>query len=968
MTSHDDDRLIEELREAFSNKAGGLVGWASFRDASVGNDGFACPSPDLRHEEAGLPVGTQLGEFTIIEEIGRGGMGIVYRAKQDSLGREVALKVLPGHAHAGRSSVRRFRTEAKAAAKLTHTNVVSIFAQGEHQGLVYYAMELVDGVSLNTVVRSCPEMLSSTWAKDLAGEGRSGASTKFVKQLRGSRRTHLTASATEGEAADEGGLDFLGDNRTKPRVTREAANVSTSRVIRSREDYRHLARLFAEVADGLHHAHQQGVVHRDIKPHNLLLGPDNALHITDFGLARLTNEPHLTIPGEIMGTPAYLSPEQVRGDSKTVDHRADIYALGVTLYEILAGKRPFEGETREQIIDQICRVEPTAPRRLDSRIPIDLETICLRAMSKETSGRHQTAEALADDLRRFAEGRPILSRRVGPVERAGKWVKRHKSLSTAIAAFVLVAVLAIGLGLAIRNDRQARADALLDRVYDQLAHKDYREVDAIQEDLTKARDLGTSSERLEFLEALVLVGRRETGEAVKRLSELEVQEGASFETRYACAWVLRRDRQREAALSAVDDADRDAGFVPLGSDLRQTPLTAEAWFWRGLAIHFDRPADAIESYRQAIRLRGQEGEFYPQAVLHLARARNQQMYKTRAIDGFEEADSALRQLVNNGYYSAYPHYLLSISHRLAAEIYRGSEGTRGDQLVDDHYQQALFWAREGQRVDPSYERPVTAEAEYYESVGAFEEALEMRTRAIETGLGFNQQCEGYHYRWRLHYWLGRFDEAMADVEAHRECRPGSIFYDWVYPALIEAERGRLDQARAIVLAAADPTGSETIDVIWASSMLRLFGQAAEAESLLFDHSRGLELRSTIDLSDSELWTSGVFRFCLEGKDWESLEAYARSSDTPWACLGEAHFHAGVLSLAHGDRKKALEHFGRAYRSYDNEERYTFHAKMILNRMKQNPTWPEWIESGYAVSDEGGNAQPRHELARGGEEV
>jgi serine/threonine protein kinase len=233
----------------------------------------------------------------------------------------------------------------------------------------------------------------------------------------------------------------------------------------TRADYRHVARLLADVADALDCAHQHGVIHRDVKPHNLLLGATNRLHLTDFGLARLTDAPHLTASGEVMGTPAYLSPEQVRADIGRIDHRTDIYSLGVTLYEIITKRKPFEGETREQILSGICTAEPAAPRRLNPHIPLDLETICLRAMEKEPGRRQATAAVLAEDLRRFADGRPILSRRTSRLEKAAKWVTRHKAATVAMAATAAMVLLAAGLEWSLSAGRSREAERLVHQAY-----------------------------------------------------------------------------------------------------------------------------------------------------------------------------------------------------------------------------------------------------------------------------------------------------------------------------------------------------------------------------------------------------------------------------------------------------------------------------------------------------------------------
>lgn len=362
-----------------------------------------------------------LGDFELRREVGRGGMGTVYEAWQRSLQRTVALKVLARHVSATPKAVVRFQREAQAAAKLHHTHIVPIFAQGEADGMYFYAMEFIEGSGLNAIIANIrgtvsPEASTVDLAETVA--------------LTPSRDKPQTAAAQPSGTTAE---------------PSSAVRSSDSAVRISSEDYPNIARHLADVADALDYAHQRGVIHRDIKPHNLLLGADGRMQISDFGLARLAEQPGVTITGEVIGSPLYMSPEQISGNPENVDHRADIYSLGATMYEWLTLRPPYPGETRERVISMILSSEPLALRALNASIPVDLETICLKAIERNRDRRYQTAGEMRDDLRHYLASRPILAKRTGIRARILKFVGRHQLASLGAAA----ALIAISLGWAL---------------------------------------------------------------------------------------------------------------------------------------------------------------------------------------------------------------------------------------------------------------------------------------------------------------------------------------------------------------------------------------------------------------------------------------------------------------------------------------------------------------------------------------
>jgi WD40 repeat protein len=319
-------------------------------------------------------------EYELLDEIGHGGMGLVYEAKERRTGRIVALKMILSN-RTSREATRRFLLEAEMAANLDHAHIVPIYHVGEHEGQPYFCMKLVEG-------------------KDLANMLKSGAIA----------------------------------------------------------DARHAAQLVETISRAVHFAHSRGILHRDLKPANILIDRQGEPHVTDFGLAkRLDSDAGLTHAGQIVGTPAYMAPEQMKGELRLISVATDVYALGVILFELLTNRRPFQAEDGDELYRQIQEVPPPSPRSLNSQVPADLETVCLKCLEKDPAARYASAEALAEDLRRFQNGEPIKGRRVGRIERAWRWCRREPVLAaiSAIAALALLTTFIISVAFAIQKSRYA---------------------------------------------------------------------------------------------------------------------------------------------------------------------------------------------------------------------------------------------------------------------------------------------------------------------------------------------------------------------------------------------------------------------------------------------------------------------------------------------------------------------------------
>jgi len=443
------------------------------------------PSPEEFSAQKALAQGSppfeRLGDFRILREVGRGGMGIVYEAEQISLNRHVALKVLPQHGLLSSKYRERFVREAKAAARLHHTNIVPVFGVGEQDGVQHYVMQYIHGLGLDEVLtelRSLKggaldggEQTLSLERQDLDNKTFPNAKL-LVSPLRASNARECSAAAVAEslltgrfeptvlveDTSERGGEENLADEHA-----RSAAETATCRfvdtTVRSdmyklpgheaqssfigskRTYWRSLARLGQQAAEALHYAHNQGVIHRDVKPGNLLLDIHGRVWITDFGLAKAADEQDLTNTGDVLGTLRYMAPEQYNG---TADALSDVYSLGLTLYELLALKPAFDGINRAQLIREVTTSAPPRLRSIDSSIPVDLETIVHKTIERDPAHRYQSANELAEDLERYLNDEPIRARWTSPLTRFSRWRRRNPliaGLTTTIAILLMTAAI-----------------------------------------------------------------------------------------------------------------------------------------------------------------------------------------------------------------------------------------------------------------------------------------------------------------------------------------------------------------------------------------------------------------------------------------------------------------------------------------------------------------------------------------------
>jgi serine/threonine protein kinase/tetratricopeptide (TPR) repeat protein len=455
------DRVVRLLQRSLSNDgflespASALVNALDpLNETQASDDGSATAG-------GGLETRT-LGDFRILDEIGRGGMGVVYEAEQISLGRRVALKVLSYASMLNKTQLVRFRNEARAAASLDHPNVVHVHSVGSHRGVHYYAMQLIDGQTVGDVIHE---------------QRRHRALDAKPAQSLGGRRS--SPDDPTGDPDSFASSASHGPEVLKDTGIANGTSVTTANNGQEKDWIRSVVALAIQAAEAVEHAHRMGIVHRDIKPSNLLVDSEQHLWVADFGLAMVEAESNLTATGSMIGTLRYMSPEQMRGDRHVLDHRTDIYSLGATLYEMLTLRAAFPDSDATRLIERIPIDDPTAPRRLNPIIPRDVETIVLKAMAKDPVDRYATAGELAADLRRFRDDEPIHARRPWAVERVRKWSRRHRGIvATGLGTLTVAALIAGGLlwherqetlaayaaekkqyDLALRNEAEAKHQA-----------------------------------------------------------------------------------------------------------------------------------------------------------------------------------------------------------------------------------------------------------------------------------------------------------------------------------------------------------------------------------------------------------------------------------------------------------------------------------------------------------------------------
>lgn len=795
-----------------------------------------------------LEQGQQLGEFRIIREVGRGGMGVVYEAIQAPLNRRVALKVLPGGALLSESAAERFAREAATAGKLHHSNIVPVYAVGEEQGIHYYAMQFIEGQSLSEHLR------------------------------------------------------MMRSGKIKP----------------GRDYFSRVAQWGQQTADALAHAHAQGTIHRDIKPSNLLLDPRDTVWVTDFGLAREDALTTITVSGDLLGTARYMSPEQARGGKTHLDGRTDIYSLGATLYELLAMKPAFDGDSRDAVLNRIAFEDPKPLRRISPSIPRNLETIVGKCMEKLSERRYANAADLAEDCRRFRMGEPIRARRTPLIVKAARYVKRYRVHA---AGIVLAAALLVLASFTVVRFRAAQGQARIDEAYDHFLLKhNSRQAQRL---LDEAEDWGVDSVKLHLCRGLIPLMRNEPQRALASLTRALQRDPKDAEVCFALAW----------AYYNMGDVVTGRQFFEQADESNTDSKTALAWLLRGYSLSMFNLDEALKAYNEALKIRP---DFTPAIK---ARA----FYRANRLLT-EGAREELQPMLNDykAWVTFWPDAASSYAARSSGWRYAAAYAATQADLRDsakkwlDNAEADLKHARE-MAPDEMIHAAVQGDLLRYKgdhagAAAAFAEAIELDRAAA----GDDHPGIMHHHVNALHA-IGEVEKALEEITPAVEAMP-SFFALPLQRAVLLAEVGRLQEARNLCRDMLQANSAGASGVTIGAAIMELLGDFDAVRDAVreFERLQGDEVDKP---SPGREEVRSQVDYLLGVLDEKAL--MDRAQGRPGRCC-EYSFLVGLRKLGRGDREGGLAALQTCVDT--GVFPYIQHrfAQVFLARAAADPSWPAWL--------------------------
>ncbi len=872
-----------------------------------------------KNQPSNFSSSQKLGEFELLGELGRGGMGVVYKAYQPSLNRYVALKIIKEGLSTTQNIIQRFKREAEAAARLHHPNIVPIFSIGSEMNLHYYAMELVEGPSLDSVLEAFQSDDFEIQTDEISSE-----TTQDIQPT--------IDSSSETVAED---LEATTDLQAEPEIVQTPVPISKKPTLsqwvltelgandlkKSKKEYfNNIARLIAAVAQGLEYAHQNKIIHRDIKPANLLLAQDGRLCINDFGLARTLEQPSLTQSGEFLGSPMYMAPEQISAGRIPLDHRADIYSLGATLYQLLTFQPPAQGMSRDEVLANLIQKEPIPLRQHESQIPLDLETVCLKAMEKDPDRRYSTAGEFAEDLFRFVDRQPVKARRITPLEKGWRWAKAHKALATTSFLVLLLAV--IGLSLFFKN----RSEQLL-KWQDQARLSTWNnDLDQAEEAINKAISYGASQIWIQKARGQIDLFSGKVEHAIvkikhaKKLSRNGISERALLATAHfqnGNWWDYRLEMEE------LDKALKSSSLVSFEDRL-----------YYGWAKIWNDPEEASTILEKATKERFSSPlprVLHSIALAQLALQRGEPNTAQQALRTVEAAKAFVSR--DDGLIEGAELFSLLVLHHLS------------DEKNNVHLSRADLLFRKKRNI---YTLPLKLhwQVHYFLAKKKYREVLSFIEGAAEGDLN----VMGF-FIWpylAATYGSQRFSESHRFLECMAKEKPklrSRIDYDFELVRALTAIATNTSLGREVAeeiyqrLTRNYDIGTLSIESIAVTLLIpTLLGDQEQVKKRATESLNKLKKK----LNGEWVWPLHTTEYLAEAISEEELTQMV-SLDKSRAQYGESQYWLGMVKLSQSKREDAIQHFKNSVKS----KVFNFHgptlAQALLDLLEKDPNWPSWIK-------------------------